>query len=209
MNKKRLITLAIWVAIFVSIVLMVRGMDMSSAQKQEEIDYNVFLEMVRNTAEGKTDSETKTIKAIQINYRDVFGLYTTSKYKLADLEKNASKKADFHVVIPSEATFRADVSAIVYSLAEPGTFSSVDEVSSLDYPFDYQSAVTEESIWTLILPYLIIMIVFGVFYFFMMRAQTGGKQMMNFGKSRARVRWMIRTGSRSRTLPEPMKRRRN
>ena len=60
MNKKRLITLAIWVAIFVSIVLMVRGMDMSSAQKQEEIDYNVFLEMVRNTAEGKTDSETKT-----------------------------------------------------------------------------------------------------------------------------------------------------
>ena len=187
MNRKRLITLAVWVAIFVAIVLMVRGMDLSTTQKQEEIDYNVFLETVRNTAEGKTGADSKTIKAIQITYRDVYGLYSTSKYKLADLEKNASKKADFHVVIPSEATFRADVSAIVYNLAEPGTFSSVDEVSSLDYPFDYQSAVVQESIWSLILPYLIIMVVFGVFYFFLMRAQTGGKQMMNFGKSRARV----------------------
>ncbi len=187
MNRKRLITLAVWVAIFVAIVLMVRGMDLSTTQKQEEIDYNVFLETVRNTAEGKTGTDSKTIKAIQMTYRDVYGLYSTSKYKLADLEKNASKKADFHVVIPSEATFRADVSAIVYNLAEPGTFSSVDEVSSLDYPFDYQSAVVQESIWSLILPYLIIMVVFGVFYFFLMRAQTGGKQMMNFGKSRARV----------------------
>ncbi|MCR5073227.1 MAG: hypothetical protein K6A39_05310, partial [Clostridiales bacterium] len=134
MNRKRLITLAVWVAIFVAIVLMVRGMDLSTTQKQEEIDYNVFLETVRNTAEGKTGTDSKTIKAIQMTYRDVYGLYSTSKYKLADLEKNASKKADFHVVIPSEATFRADVSAIVYNLAEPGTFSSVDEVSSLDYP---------------------------------------------------------------------------
>ena len=49
MNRKRLITLAVWVAIFVAIVLMVRGMQLSTNQKQEEIDYNDILETLRNT----------------------------------------------------------------------------------------------------------------------------------------------------------------
>ena len=185
MKKKWVKTLVIWAIVFAAIVLMVRGMDLGKSHKVAEIDYNEFLSLVRNTV--KSEAGAHQIKAIQITYRDVYGLYTTSGSKLEDLQKNASKIADFHAVIPSETTFRSDVSAIVYNHAEAGKYKSVDEVSSLDYPFEYESAVVEESIWSVILPYLIIMVVFGVFYFFMIRSQTGGKQMMSFGKSKARV----------------------
>ncbi|NTU63087.1 MAG: hypothetical protein HGB05_06715, partial [Chloroflexi bacterium] len=41
--------------------------------------------------------------------------------------------------------------AIVYS-ANPEKYTSVDQISSADYGFAYESVVTEESIWSLLLP---------------------------------------------------------
>ncbi|MCE5188196.1 MAG: ATP-dependent zinc metalloprotease FtsH [Eubacteriales bacterium] len=78
------------------------------------------------------------------------------------------------------------MAAIVYA-AHPDQFTSVDGVSSADYKFAYESKIVEESIWSMILPYILIFGAFGVFYYFMIRAQSGGKQMQNFGKSRARM----------------------
>ncbi len=187
MNSKWIKTLIVWVVLFAAIVWMVRGMDILTRGEPDELDYNAdFLTLVERTEAGNAGAEEKTIKAIQVVYRDVYGLYKGSELELKDLEKNAARKADFHVVIPSEATFRADMAAIVYG-QNPDKYGSVDEVSSLDYSFAYESAVVQESIWSVILPYLIIIVALGVFYYFIMRQQGGGKQMMNFGKSRARV----------------------
>ena len=187
MNSKWIKTLIVWVVLFAAIVWMVRGMDILTRGEPDELDYNAdFLTLVERTEAGNAGPEEKTIKAIQVVYRDVYGLYQGSELELKDLEKNAARKADFHVVIPSEATFRADMAAIVYG-QNPDKYGSVDEVSSLDYSFAYESAVVQESIWSVILPYLIIIVALGVFYYFIMRQQGGGKQMMNFGKSRARV----------------------
>ena len=187
MNSKWIKTLIVWVVLFAAIVWMVRGMDILTRGEPDEMDYNAdFLTLVERTEAGNAGPEEKTIKAIQVVYRDVYGLYQGSELELKDLEKNAARKADFHVVIPSEATFRADMAAIVYG-QNPDKYGSVDEVSSLDYSFAYESAVVQESIWSVILPYLIIIVALGVFYYFIMRQQGGGKQMMNFGKSRARV----------------------
>ena len=187
MNSKWIKTLIVWVVLFAAIVWMVRGMDILTRGEPDELDYNAdFLTLVERTEAGNAGAEEKTIKAIQVVYRDVYGLYQGSELELKDLEKNAARKADFHVVIPSEATFRADMAAIVYG-QNPDKYGSVDEVSSLDYSFAYESAVVQESIWSVILPYLIIIVALGVFYYFIMRQQGGGKQMMNFGKSRARV----------------------
>jgi len=117
-----------------------------------------------------------------ISDRNVYGLYVGSKAEMKDLPK----KAEFVSVIPSESTFRADMAAIVFS-ANSDQYTSVDQISSADYGFSYESVVAEESIWSLLLPSLLIIGVFAVFYFFMMRSQGGGKQMQNFGKSRARM----------------------
>ncbi len=179
MNKK-VMTAVIWVVLFAAIIYMVSGLN-PSEDKLDTLDYNTeFLQLVRSTE--NTDTAQKTIKAIQVNQREVYGLYAGSEYEAKDLPK----RAEFYTVIPSESTFRADMAAIVYA-ANPEKFSSVDEVSSADYGFAYESKITEESIWSIIFPYILIFGAFGVFYFFMIRAQGGGKQMQNFGKSRARM----------------------
>lgn len=180
MNNKKIATLLIWVLVALAVVWMASGFDLSGKQA-EELDYNTeFLALVQRTEMG--DTSGNTIKAIQIQYRDVYGLYTGSTASAEDLPKYA----DFHVVIPSETTFRADMAAIVYA-AHSDRFSSVDEVSSHDYSFAYESKIVEESIWTIILPYLLLLVAIGALYYFMMRQQGGGKQMMNFGRSRARL----------------------
>ena len=178
--NKKIMTAVIWIVLFAAIIYMVSGLNPTD-KKMDELDYNTeFLQLVRNTESGSTDG--KTILAIQVTQREVYGLYGGSKYEAKDLPK----RAEFYVVIPSESTFRADMAAIVYT-AHPDKFTSVDEVSSADYGFAYESKIVEESIWSLILPYILIFGAFGVFYYFMIRAQSGGKQMQNFGKSRARM----------------------
>ena len=178
--NKKVMTAVIWVVLFGAIIYMVSGLN-PTQDKLDELDYNTeFLQLVRNTENA--DTTQKTIMAIQVNQREVYGLYAGSEYQAKDLPK----RAEFYVVIPSESTFRADMAAIVYT-AHPDKFASVDEVSSADYGFAYESKITEETIWSMILPYILIFGAFGVFYFFMMRAQGGGKQMQNFGKSRARM----------------------
>ena len=178
--NKKIMTAVIWIALFAAIIYMVSGLNPTD-KKMDELDYNTeFLQLVRNTESGSTDG--KTILAIQVTQREVYGLYGGSEYEAKDLPK----RAEFYVVIPSESTFRADMAAIVYT-AHPDKFTSVDEVSSADYGFAYESKIVEESIWSLILPYILIFGAFGVFYYFMIRAQSGGKQMQNFGKSRARM----------------------
>ena len=179
MNKK-VMTAVIWVVLFAAIIYMVSGMN-PTQDTLDKLDYNTeFLQLVRNT-ESK-DTTQKTIKAILVDQREVYGLYAGSESEAKDLPK----RAEFYVVIPSETTFRADMAAIVYS-ASPEKFTSVDQVSSADYGFSYESKIIEESIWSIVLPYLLIFGAFGIFYYFMMRSQGGGKQMQNFGKSRARM----------------------
>ena len=182
MNRK-LITALIWVLLFGAIVLMVSGLNPGS-KEPDELDYNTdFLSMVERSVEGaQSTAEKPTIKAIEITSREVYGLYTGSEFELEDLPK----KAEFYLVIPSENTFRADVAAIIYK-ADPSAYESVDEVSSAVYPFAYESRILTESIWSIVLPYLLIFGAFGVFYYFLMRQQGGGKSVMNFGKSRAKV----------------------
>ena len=179
MNRK-VITALIWVGLFVAIIYMITGMNPGQV-KVDELDYNSeFLQLVRNTETA--DTTQKTIKAILVDDRKVYGLYEGSSYEMKDLPK----RAEFLTVLPSENTFRADMAAIVYS-ANSDQFTSVDQISSADYGFAYESVVTEESIWSLLLPSLLFIGAIVAFYFFMMRAQSGGKQMQNFGKSRARM----------------------
>ena len=155
--NKKVLTAVIWVALFAAIIYMVSGLNPAD-KKMDELDYNTeFLQLVRNTESGGGDG--KTILAIQVTQREVYGLYGGSEYEAKDLPK----RAEFYVVIPSESTFRADMAAIVFA-AHSDMFQSVDEVSSADYGFAYESKIVEESIWSLILPYILIFGAVGVFY---------------------------------------------
>ena len=105
MNKK-VITAVFWMGLFAAIIYMISGMSPLQA-KPDELDYNSkFLQLVRNTESG--DTTQKTIKAILVSDRKVYGLYSDSKSEMKDLPKSA----EFLSVIPSESTFRADMAAI-------------------------------------------------------------------------------------------------
>ena len=98
----------IWVGLFAAVIYMISGLNPTQA-KPDELDYNSnFLQLVRNTESA--DTTQKTIKAIMINDRKVYGLYVGSTSEMKDLPK----KAEFLTVLPSETTFRADMAAIVY-----------------------------------------------------------------------------------------------
>ena len=82
MNKK-VMTAVIWVVLFAAIIYMVSGMN-PTQDTLDKLDYNTeFLQLVRNT-ESK-DTTQKTIKAILVDQREVYGLYAGSESEAKDL----------------------------------------------------------------------------------------------------------------------------
>ena len=195
MKKKnnRLVGLFVWVLLAVIVIWMASGSQIGG-KKAEKLDYKSFLTLVQRTVYtdlGKkvpevTDKEVKvveqTIRAIQIEYREVYGLYDSTTDKAEKLPKNA----DFYAVIPSEATFREDLAAILHA-ADAERYPEVGEIDTTLYPFTYESKLQTESWWSIILPYVIMFGSVVLLYWLIMRQQGGGKQMSNFGKSHARV----------------------
>ena len=192
-KKNRLFGILIWVLVAAVIVWMASGSQIGGTQP-DELDYKTFLSLVRQTvyasldktlptdesASGKLADET--IRAIQIEYREVYGLYDSSNTGAEKLPKSA----DFYAVIPSESTFREDLAAILHE-ADPELYPDVDEIDTTRYPFAYESKLTTESWFSVILPYLIMLASVALMYWFIMRQQGGGRQMTSFGKSHARV----------------------
>ncbi len=167
---KKLRTPLIYLVILVAIILLATGLDPSGPQP-DKLEYKEFLNAVR---------EDK-VEAVVLTTRELTGIYRDSEYKKSQLPQ----KYDFYTVVPSEATFARDIAVIV---AEKDDKYTPDEVSSADYPFDYQSKLpAEASIFEIILPYIILFAALALFYFLMMRQQGGGNKVMSFGKSRARV----------------------
>ena len=79
LNNKKFVTVGIWLLLALAIVWMASGFEVGG-KKAEELDYNTeFLALVKHTESGEAGE--KTIAAIQIEYRDVYGLYTGSTAK--------------------------------------------------------------------------------------------------------------------------------
>ena len=75
MNRK-IFTAVIWLGLIAVIIYMISGASPLQA-KPDELDYNSnFLQLVRNTETG--DTTQKTIKAILVSDRNVYGIYAGS-----------------------------------------------------------------------------------------------------------------------------------
>ena len=106
------------------------------------------------------------------------GLYTGSAYTPKDLPN----RADFTFSC-SEEEFSKNMSLVVGRMQN----KDADSVSSADYPFLYTVAQPKGQSWLLvILPYVLLFGTMALFMWFIYRQQGGGKQMSNFGRSRAR-----------------------
>lgn len=168
--KRSFRTPLIYLIIILAIILMATNLDPVGSSPQV-LEYSAFVEAVRDNK----------VEAVQLTSRELVGIYRGSSYTKEQLPN----RSDFTVIVPSEETFRRDMSAIAVELNPKLT---IDQVTSADYPFDYNSKLPPDpSFVEVILPYILIFGAIGLFYYFMMQQQGGGSKVMSFGKSRARV----------------------
>ncbi len=166
---KKIRTPLIYLAIVLVIIILITRLQTGSGE-DTLVEYPQFIKMVQ---EGQVD-------AVEFTDGVIVGIKKGSQNK-----ELFPRKYDFYCFVSSEEAFRADMAALVAS--QNGTDASL--VTPENYSFQYTyNPPPEPSIFEIILPYLLIIGVFGLFYFFLLRSQGGGgNKVMSFGKSRART----------------------
>ncbi|MBQ0134591.1 MAG: ATP-dependent zinc metalloprotease FtsH [Clostridiales bacterium] len=129
--------------------------------------------------------------AEELSYSDVLTLFREEKVESFSLSmegeltmKLREKDADGHktrtVDIASFSAFYNDLNEVIQEQLAAGTLTEYDYIPA-----------KEPSIWLSFVPYLLMMLVFGAFWFFMMRRVQGGGDGMGgvarFGKARTRL----------------------
>ncbi len=167
---KKLKTPLIYLAIILVIVIAITGLERGNSAESKKIEYTDFVAMVKR---GE-------VAAVEITERELVGLKTNSEIG-AELFPS---RYDFYCYIPSEESFRNAMNSVAAEL----TGKDVNSITEADYAFQYTyNPPPEASLFEIILPYLLILGAFAIFYYFVFRSQGGGNQMMSFGKSRART----------------------
>ena len=187
MNKKqpmrRLLQGPLMYLLLLAVILLVVHMltDGTTAQPKS-ISYTKLLEWVeadlRHSQGEKLTEEQKdmTLSTVVIQSSTLSGV-TEENQASYELTGNF----DIQCVLPSEARFYEDVGIIYESVLGR-------KVSPTEYDFSITSKLPAQAAWWVEwVPLLVTMILFGALWYFLMRQQTGGKGMMGFSKSHARM----------------------
>ena len=187
MNKKPLRKVLqgplMYLLLLAVILLVVHMLTDGTGAQPKSISYSTLLEWVEadlRHSQGETLPEEQkgmTLSTVVIQSNTLMGV-TEENQASYDLTGNY----DLTCVIPSESQFYADVGAIYESVLGR-------KVSPTEYHFNITSKLPAQAAWWVEwVPLLITMVLFGALWYFLMRQQTGGgKGMMSFGKSRARM----------------------
>ncbi len=169
--KKLLRTPLIYILILVAIILLATEWQPFSQSDAETLDYGAFLEKASNG----------DIAAAQLTLNELVGVYKESDKTEDDLPS----RYDFSVTVPSEQTFTRDMAAIAADLSG----KAPELVTAKDYGFSYTPVEPQgEPIILQFLPYIFLIGIVIVFWYFMMQQSQGsGNKVMSFGKSRART----------------------
>ena len=204
MNKKTMKYLQgplIYVLLLILVLWLVSMIGAPRMEEPEELSYSELLEWIEadlKVDEGLSDDTSKTISDVIIVQNMLVA--RTEDSDIAQSEFSTSRY-DLYATIPSEEQFYTDVNEIYKSVLNR------DSISPTEYTFNSRSQLPAGTPWWLeFLPYLVLIGVMLAFWFFLMRQQTGGgKGVMNFSKSRARLTDPSKTASHSRMWRARMK----
>ncbi len=164
------------------ILLVVHMLTDGTTAQPKSISYTKLLEWVeadlRHSQGEKLTDEQKdmTLSTVVIQSSTLSGV-TEENQASYELTGNF----DIQCVLPSEARFYEDVGVIYESVLGR-------KVSPTEYDFNITSKLPAQAAWWVEwVPLLVTMILFGALWYFLMRQQTGGKGMMGFSKSHARM----------------------
>ncbi|MDO4741240.1 MAG: AAA family ATPase, partial [Eubacteriales bacterium] len=181
-NKlKRFLTPLSYVLLLLIVLVVVQFMGTRQQVVPEELSYTQLLSMIEQDVGfvGTGDLISDIIATgDMVIARKAGSAVTESAFK-------AAASYDYYTVTASIEQFIGDVNAIY--ARKLGVDASA--ISVTDYNFTYGVVVPQGTPWWMEwLPLLVMMILFGCLWFFMIRSQTGGnKGVMQFGKSRARM----------------------
>ena len=173
-----------YLLILAVILLMVHMLSEGSQPTTQTISYSSLLKWVEadlrhSQGEKNLDKELqgKTLARVVIQSNT---LMAVTEENLASFEMTGNY--DLQCVLPSEEQFYSDVNAI---------YSAVlgRSVSPTEYDFEVNSRLPAQPAWWVEwVPLLVTVVLFGLLWYFLMRQQAGGgKGMMSFGRSRARI----------------------
>ena len=172
-----------YLLILAVILLMVHMLSDGSQPTVEKISYSALLEWVEADLRH-SQGETLPLK---LQDKTLGKVVIQSSTLMAVTEENMASSAltgnyDMECTIPSEEQFYSDVNAI-YAAVLGRT------VSPTEYDFEISSKLPAQPAWWIEwVPLLVTVVLFGLLWYFMMRQQTGGgKGVMSFGRSRARI----------------------
>ena len=160
----------IFIIIFGMAIVLVMTMGGGKTGKALEPTYNEFIKEVEND---------------NVSHIIVYDTYLVGLYKVTNVpEDNFPGDYDFKVSI----TDKVDIQKDLISAVARRDNVNVDNVSQSDFGFllEYKQEQTN-SLFAIIVPYLIIALILGVLFFLFMRQVQGtNNRAMNFGKSRAK-----------------------
>jgi len=162
----------IYVLILLVILLTYTSMATPGVGEQKKISYKP--ELIDLVKQNK-------IKAVSITENVLVGLYSDTNIK----DESFPDQYDFTTNIPSIDVFTGDINKIVAQMKG----KDVATISSADWPFTYDTPPKPETAWWVsLLPYIVMLLIFGgLWYMMMQQSQGGNKGVMSFGKSRARM----------------------
>ncbi len=187
MNKKPLRKVLqgplMYLLLLAVILLVVHMLTDGTGAQPKSISYSTLLEWVEadlRHSQGETLPEEQkgmTLSTVVIQSNTLMGV-TEENQASYDMTGNY----DITCVLPGEVQFYNDVNAIYENVLGR-------KVSPTEYEFSITSKLPAQAAWWVEwVPLLVTMVLFGALWYFLMRQQTGGgKGMMSFGKSRARM----------------------
>ena len=156
------------IAAFLIIAILLNGG--LGMQENKRIEYPELLKMIEN---GE-------VSRVAIRNTSLVGLKTNTKVAASDFP---DRKYDF------ETTIGSDFIETARQMEAAKQGKSVEDISVNDLSFTVEYRAPVQMPWWLdFLPFIIVSVIFMVFWFMLMRSQSGGNgKVMNFGKSRARM----------------------
>ncbi len=167
-SSRGLMGYVIVIAAFLIIAILLNNS--MGAEENKRIEYPQLLQMIENGEVGRVAIRGTSLVGLKTNTTVPSSYFPDRQY-------------DF------ETTIGSDFIETVRQMEANKQGKALDEVTVNDLSFtvEYRAPV-QTSWWVEFLPTIIVSVLFLVFWFMIMRSQTGGNgKVMNFGKSRARM----------------------
>ena len=160
-----------YVLLIVAVLLIVKLVGGAPTDEVERLSYTELLDRV----------EKNELKAVMTVNNTLYALKKDSAIPM----ESFGERYDIVTTVVSAQQFYEDVKVVIAD--RDGT--TPDQVKATDYGFEIQVRNPTGTPWWLEwLPFLIMIVLFGALWFFIMRQQSGANRgVMNFSKSRARM----------------------